>query len=170
MSKRKMKDVEEMSGNYEIKPVGWYKVLVTDKLELRYGRDTGNPYVAVRFFIMDGQYKKSYLFRNIALTVKAIGFLKPFLAAIGWDDDDEIEIEDKSQTIKIDEREWIDKKLQVYVSHKPKQDDDDDKQEEVTAYKRLDDADDYELTPDELPPMSEPESKSDNEEDEEVAF
>lgn len=168
MSKRKMKDVEEMSGNYELKPIGWYKVIV-HAVELRYGEDTGNPYGKTDFIIIDGQYKKSYLFRNVALTVKAIGFLKPFLAAIGWDDDDEIEIEDKSQTIKIDEQEWVGKKLQVYVSHKNRQDTG-EKQEDVTAYKRLDDADDYELTPDELPPMSESESKSDDEEDEEIPF
>jgi len=94
--------------DFEPIPVGWYQAEV-NKVEQKTSKD-GKPYLNVWFKILEpGEHSGRIVFRNFTISKKTIPFMKSFLIAIGYPDD-ECEIDETGQ-------EWITQQCMVYVDH-----------------------------------------------------
>lgn len=157
--KRRVGDIE--GGGFETKPIGWYHVKIK-KSTNETGRDSGNPYLKFDMVILDGEYTKSHLFKNLTLTEKALPFLKPFLMAVGCDDDFEIDVS-KTGIVDLDGKMFEGKQLQVHVKHKMYQG---EPQEDVDGFKSIEDA----VDTDELGSEEETSTGAGTGNDEEIPF
>lgn len=74
-------------------PAGNYKVRV-DEAELKYGNESGNPYIAVTLLVEGGEFDGRKLFKNMSLTEKSLWSVKRDLSALGVNMDRSIDFED----------------------------------------------------------------------------
>lgn len=111
MTLKRLGDVKEM--NYGPKPEGAYQVqIITAKKG--YTKAKHSPYLNIDSVIVDGEHKGGHLFWTVWTSEKAFGFLKPFLLASGFSDDDEINVENGE--IMIDETDLSGRQLVAIVS------------------------------------------------------
>lgn len=110
----KLRDIDDMK-DFPIKPVGWYHVEI-EKAPRKPATTDGKPLVNVWLKIVVGEYEGSYLFHNASLNARAIGFMKPFLLALDYPEDFDLQTNDEDVLV-IDEKDWIGKQLMVYVGH-----------------------------------------------------
>jgi len=107
---------EVKEANYEPLPQGKYHVRVvmadgpiTDAKKL--DGTLKAPHVKTRFQILSGEYAGRFIFKDFIFTEKALPFLKPFLVALGYPTDQEVEIVPD---------QWVNEQLVVQVAHELK--------------------------------------------------
>jgi hypothetical protein len=108
----KLKDIKEM--NFEPVPAGaWYQLQIVS-MEDGTTKEKGTPKSDLELVIVDGEHVGHKIFHTLWRTEKSIGFLKPFLIAAGFSEEDDIEVHNGEITLY--EAQLKGKQLMGYVT------------------------------------------------------
>jgi len=102
-------DFTNAADGFELVPAGRYEVEV-ESAEIEGPGPSGSMYLAVRFRIVnDDEFEGRLLFQNFSFSEKALFRIKPFLKAVGFDEDD------LGGELELDETELVGISLEVLV-------------------------------------------------------
>jgi hypothetical protein len=108
---RKLIDVKD--GEFDLLPAGKYQVgiIEADEIAAKEKEDgtMAAPKLKIKFKILSGENMGRYIFKDFILTEKALWALKPFIIALGYPQDRELDISPE---------EFIGQQLIIRVGHR----------------------------------------------------
>jgi len=140
----KLGDIDEAT-DYPVKPVGWYTVGI-ETVERKTGKKPDSagkkwPYLNLMLNIESGTHEGQKLFKVLSLKETALPFLKPFMMALGYQNDFVLNISETGIVVGLDPENLVGETLQVRVEHQ-KDKNTGKVRENITAFMNVGDSND----------------------------